>query len=257
MKKVFLIITAICLIAAISVPVFAADSRVVDDASLLTGGEAQRLEMLLDEISLRQNVDIVVVTTESTDGKSPMEYADDFFDYHDYAKDGVLLLVSMEEHDWWVSTTGYGITAITDAGLEYISDRFVPELSDGDYYDAFVSFAEDCDQFITQARTAAPYDNSNLPKEPFDFSFSLIISLVVGLVVALIVTSCMRGQLKSVRFKAQADDYITPGSMQVTHSRDLFLYTHLDRREKPKSTSGSSTHMSSSGSFHGGGGGKF
>lgn len=78
--------------------------------------------------------------------------------------------------------------------------------------------------------------------------------------IALIVTGVMRGKLKSVRFQPKADDYLKEGSMQLTENRDLFLYSHLDRRAKPKdngSSGGSSTHVSSSGSTHGGGGGKF
>lgn len=257
MKRCLILMFALCLCMALVTPVLAADSRIADNAYLLTSGQASELEGKLDEISNRQNVDIVIVTVESTDGMSARAYADDYYDYNNYAPDGILLLVSMEERDWWVSTAGYGITALTDAGLDYISDQFVPLLSEGEYYDAFVTFAQLCDDFITQARTGNPYDRNNLPKEPFRFSKNVLISLVVGLIVALIATGIMKSKLKSVRQKAQADDYITPGSLELSYSRDLFLYTHLDRREKPQASSGSSTHRSSSGTFHGGGGGKF
>jgi len=65
----------------------------------------------------------------------------------------------------------------------------------------------------------------------------------------------MKGQLKSVRFKSAASDYTKAGSMNVTESRDLFLYRTVSRREKPRENSGgSSTHTSSSGRSHGGGG---
>ena len=75
--------------------------------------------------------------------------------------------------------------------------------------------------------------------------------------IKFVVYDSMKAKLKTVRQQAKADDYMTPGSLHLTYSRDLFLYTHLDRREKPKSDSGSSTHTSSSGTTHGGGGGKF
>ena len=39
----------------------------------------------LQEISLRQGMDVVAVTTRSTEGKSAMDYADDFYDYNGYA----------------------------------------------------------------------------------------------------------------------------------------------------------------------------
>ncbi len=71
----------------------------------------------------------------------------------------------------------------------------------------------------------------------------------------------MKGQLKTVQSQSKADDYVKSGSMKLTKQNDLFLYKHVERREKPKesdrSAGGSKTHTSSSGSTHGGGGGKF
>ncbi len=256
-RKLFLLAAAVFLLTAIILPVSATESRLVDDAALLSSSEARQLESMLDEISDRYGVDLVVVTVDSTNGYSPMDFADDYYDYHDYAPDGILLLVSMEDNDWWISTTGYGITAFTDAGITYLSRQFVPYLSEGEFFTAFTVFAEQCDEFLTQAMTGDPYDSHNLPKEPFSVLKSLLISLVIGLVSALIVTGSMKGKLKSVRQQVKADDYVTPGSLQLTRSRDLLLYTHLDRRAKPQSSGGSSTHVSSSGTSHGGGGGKF
>lgn len=256
MKKLTSIFLALCLLTAFCFPVLAASPRLTDNAELLTAGEAAALEQKLNEISDRQGVDIVVVTVESTDGAEPVDFADDWFDYNDYRADGILLLVSMEDSDWYVSTTGYGITAVTDAGLEYMSDRFVPMLSDENYAEAFDTFADLCDSFITQAKTGDPYDSHNLPKDPFNFVLNLLICLAIGLVVALIYTGSMKGQLKTVRQQAKADAYVTPGSLQLTGSRDLFLYTHVTKTERAQS-GGSSTHTSSSGTTHGGGGGKF
>ena len=239
-------------------------TRVVDMADLLDNSEEAALLSMLDEISIRQELDVVVVTVNTLDGKTPMDYADDFYDYNGYGfgenRDGVLLLVCMEDRDWWISTSGYGITVFTDAGIEYISEKFLPDLSDGNYADAFTTYAEHCDEFITQARTGEPYDTNNLPKEPFNVFTSLLISLAVGILVSLIVTGKMKGKLKTVRMQPAAEEYVRKGSMLVTESSDLFLYSHVDRRAKSKdndSGGGSSTHTSSSGSSHGGGGGKF
>ena len=166
----------------------------------------------------------------------------------------------MEDRDWWISTSGYGIFAFTDAGIEYISEKFLSDLSNDDYSEAFTKYAKLCDEFITQAKTGEPYDTNNLPKESFDVFTSLLISLVVGILVSLIVTGKMKGKLKTVRMQPAAEEYVRNGSMLVTESSDLFLYSHVDRRVKSKdddSGGGSSTHTSSSGSSHGGGGGKF
>lgn len=265
-KSILTVLFALLLCITAAIPAFAAGDlpRLVDNAGLLTEYEESALLAKLNEISERQQADFVVVTADTLYGKTPMEYADDFYDYNGYGfgetKDGVLLLVSMEERDWYISTTGYGITAITDAGIEYISERFLSDLSDGNYAKAFETYAELCDGFFTQAKTGEPYDVSNMPKEPFNFMINLLIAVVVGFVIALVVTGVMKGKLKTVRFQPAAGSYVKASSMNVTESRDMFLYTHVDRRARPKETSssgGSGTHISSSGMTHGGGGGKF
>ena len=265
-KRILTVLFALLLCMVVVIPTFAASDlpRLVDNADLLTDSEKSTLLSKLNEISERQQADVVVVTADTLDGKTPMDYADDFYDNNGYGfgadKDGVLLLVSMEDRDWWMSTTGYGITAITDAGIEYISEKFLSDLSDGDYADAFTTYAELCDDFFTQARSGQPYDTGHMPKQPFNIARNLLIALIVGFVIALIATGVMKGKLKTVRFQSAASNYVKANSMNVTESRDMFLYTHVDRRAKPKDTdssSGSSTHTSSSGSTHGGGGGKF
>ena len=265
-KRILTVLFALLLCMVVVIPTFAASDlpRLVDNADLLTDSEESTLLSKLNEISERQQADVVVVTADTLDGKTPMDYADDFYDYNGYGfgadKDGVLLLVSLEDRDWWMSTTGYGITAITDAGIEYISEKFLSDLSDGDYADAFTTYAELCDDFFTQARSGQPYDTGHMPKQPFNIARNLLIALIVGFVIALLATGVMKGKLKTVRFQSAASNYVKANSMNVTESRDMFLYTHVDRRAKPKDTdssSGSGTHTSSSGSTHGGGGGKF
>ena len=257
MRKLIGIAIVLCLLTSLGLTVSAASPRLVDHAGLLNSAEAEALEEKLDQISIRHGVDVVIVTVSSTGATDPQDFADDWFDYNDYATDGILLLVSMEERDWHISTTGYGITAFTDAGLEYMADQFVPLLSDGAYAEAFDTFAELCDAFFAQARTGDPYDSHNLPKEPFHAVVNLIICLVIGLVVAFIATGSMKKELHTVRKQIKADTYIEPGTLKLTGSQDLFLYSQVTKIAKPKPTSGSSTHTSSSGRTHGGRGGKF
>ena len=237
--------------------------RLVDDADLLDSSEEEELESELDEISERQQFDVVVVTVNSLEGKTSQDYADDFYDYNGYSygsdHDGVLLLVSMEDRDWYISTTGYGITAITDAGREYISDQFVSYLSDGEYLEAFETYANLCDEFVTQADTGEAYDSGNMPKGEYAWALYLGIAILVGLLIALIIVECMRRQLKSVRMQNSAENYVKKGTMIIDGKYSHFLYAQTTRRKKPEpsTSSGSSTHVSSSGTTHGGGGGKF
>lgn len=169
----------------------------------------------------------------------------------------MLLLISMEDRDWYISTCGYGITAFTDAGIQYIGGQMKDDLSAGNYAAVFRTYIEKCDEFITQARTGKPFDKSSLPRSPMS-AIWIPISLIVGIAIAVITVGGMKAQLKTVRFQPEAKNYIRDGSLNITQSRDLFLYRTVDKTEKSRDDdSGSSTHTSSSGTTHGGGGGKF
>lgn len=237
--------------------------RLVDEADILTASEEEALLDQLDEVSERQECDVAVVTVDSLEGKDATAYADDFYDYNGYGMgtgdDGILFLVSMEEREWAITTYGFGITAFTDAGLSYIEDRFLPDLSAGNYAEAFSIYAELCDQFLTQAEEGDPYDVENLPNEPLSKSW-ILISLIVGAILAFIITGYMRSQLKTVRKQMSAMSYVKDGSMNITDRRDLFLYRKVHRTAKPKDTGssgGSRIHTSSSGRSHGGSSGRF
>ncbi|MBQ8623098.1 MAG: TPM domain-containing protein [Oscillospiraceae bacterium] len=261
MKKSLCIVCAAVLCLCLSVTIFGWSNTplLVDDADLLTESEESSLLSTLEDISEYHKMDIVVVTTNSLGAKTAQDYADDWYDYNGYADDGVLLLVCMGTREWHISTSGYGITAVTDAGIDYIEDCFLDDLSQGYYYDSFMTFAGLCDDYIEQARNGEPYDVSNLPKVPFSFGKSLLVALAIGFVLALVITEYMRNELKTVKNQIAATEYVKNGSMNITHSTDLYLYRHVSRRLRPKQTSsgGSRTHTSSSGRSHGGRGGRF
>lgn len=272
MKKRFysiMCILALCLMTWSPVVVSAAEipaerllPRLVDNADLLTDSEESTLLGKLDQISETHQCDVAVVTVNSLEGKGSTQYADDFFDYNGYGMGtdyaGILLLVSMEERDWAISTHGFGITAFTDAGLEYLENQFLSDLSNGYYADSFTAYANTCDEMLRQARNGSPYDYGNMPKEPFSLLW-IPIAIIGGMLLSFIVVSIMKSELKSVRQQAAANNYVKQGSLNIRESKDTYLYRKVDKREKPKNngSGGSSTHRSSSGRSHGGSRGKF
>ena len=260
MKKYTAILCVLLLCLSAALPVFAesAAPRLVDGADYLTDAEEAAILNKLDDISTRQGMDVVIVTAPTLDGKDITAFADDFYDENGYHPDGILLLIADLEREWAISTAGYGITAFTDAGQDYLTGQFLDALSDGQYAAAFDTYAALCDGFITQAKAGSPYDVDTLPKTPFRAVRSLAVSLLIGFVAALIATGSMKGKLKTVHAQAAASQYVTPGSLKVTESRELFLYRQLQvhKREKEEE-GGSSTHKSSSGRTHGGSSGKF
>ena len=242
--------------------------RLFDGANLLSSDEEVRLLERLNTLSEELQFDVVVVTADSIGGRSPMEFADDYYDYNGFGyngvdNDGCLLLISMADRDWWVSTRGEGITALdSDYFISCLkSDDFMEDLKSGDYNDSFTRFAELVEEFVTEAREDAPYSTEHRYNDSGNKLAGIGLSLLIGLIVAAIVTvTVRRGYVHAVRKKPDAGSYLVNGSMRLTQSSDRFMYTHVDRtrRETESSSSGGGgVHTSSSGASHGGGGGKF
>ena len=264
-KNIIYLILTLSMIFTVILTVSASEYYpLFDEPDLLTDSEENELIAKLENICAQKQMEVVVAAFETIGDYTPMEYADDFYDYNGYGygenRDGLILIIVMDTSDWWISTRGSAITAFTDAGIEYIGEQIVPYMSDGDFCGAFHEFADQCSAFIAQYETGDPYDTHNLPKAPFDKGMAAVIALVAGLLIAAIYTASLKGQLKSVQAQRAAANYVKNGSMNITNSRDFFLYRHVDRTEKSSSSDsngGSSTHTSSSGATHGGGGGKF
>lgn len=265
MKKfLFVMILALVLSLAFVSTAFADLPRVVDEANLLTEDEEQALEKHIDKIIRKQKFDVVIVTTNSCDGMPLRNYADDYYDYNGYGigkgHDGVLFLVSMEDRECHIFTTGFGITALTDWGIDYISNEIQGDFSDGYYYEGLSSFVDLTEEFVVQAKTGEPYDVHNKRMTGRDYLIRFIIAAVIGLIIAFIVTGIMRSKLKTKRPNPLAHEYMQ--GFEITNSRDMFLYRDVKKIPKPQNDNrggggGSSIHIGSSGRSHGGGGFKF
>lgn len=236
--------------------------RLADEAALLYDHEAEDISAKLDGISKAHNFDVAIVTVNSLDGKSATEFADDYYDENGYGSDGIMLLLTMDDRDWAITTRGFGITAFTDAGQSYIMDNVLDSLGEGKYYTAFYDFAYYCDDLLTQAENGTPYDvksNENESSEKKNPVIWIPVSVILGALISLLLKKQKKKSLKNVKFKKDAADYTAAGSLTVTGRTDTFLSRTVDRRAKPKDggSGGSSTYTSSSGATHGGSSGKF
>lgn len=272
MKKILSFLTVLILAFAIAVPAFASGELVVDNADLLSGEEEAAVNSQLSELKSKYGLDIAVLTTNSTDDKSIMSYADDYYDQNGYAADGAILVINMdtenggENRGWWLSTAGKGIEVFTDYGIEQIGGVIRDYLSSGDYAGAFSAFAKTADQFADQAiNKGQAYDRDNYyveKKEPHWILWA-VVALIIGAVLGLIVTSAQKSRHKTVRSQTNATTYMREGSLNITNSTETFLYASIATTPIPQNNNrsggggGSSVHISSGGVSHGGGGGSF
>ncbi|MBR5754495.1 MAG: TPM domain-containing protein [Erysipelotrichaceae bacterium] len=249
------------------VPKVSGTPSVYDEAGLLTGEQTKQLKEKIDEIRKKYGMDVVVVTTNDLKGAKAMDYADDFYDYNGYGKDGVLMLLSMDDRGWHVSTKGKGAKYFTDYGIDVIVDKMMSNLKKGNFYEAFTIFADQADYFIDQGRQGNIIDTNNPVKKEKTFGiFNGAISAVVGALSSLFTSLILNGQMKSIKMEKYAGSYVVDRSFVINGSADMLVDTKISRHYDPphhessshsSSGGGSSMHTSSSGSSHGGHGGHF
>lgn len=282
MKKIlFSLLTVCALLTLLAVGVHAEVLRVegtpllYDGAGLLSESEASQVLSKLQNVSDKYGIDVAVVTVSSMSeygyygSSASMNFADDYFDYNGFGRgserSGLVLLLAMEERDWWISTRGSAIRTFTDYGInDYIGERgdVISNFSDGNYAAGFSNYADRAEELLRyEQQNGMPYDYDS-DREPVKAFSPLRVlgSALTGLLGGLIPVSSMKSQLKSVRGQGGARSYARQDSVAITSANDWFIGRHVSRtpRETERSSGGgSSIHVSSSGASHGGGGGKF
>lgn len=258
MKKLTSILIAVLLILCLTIPAFAAGGspKIVDNADLLSASEEATLETKALYLANKYDIDVVILTVDSTYGKNVTAYADDYFDNNGYGigndYSGVLLMLSMDQRDWAISTCGNGIDALTDYGQERLMDDVLDYLRDDEYYDGFSAYLNLLDKYFEAYKNGKPIDKTR------NIVIDLVIALGIGVLAGFITILVMKSGMKTVKPQRGAQSYVRQGSYKLRHQRDMFLYTRTTRTPRQSSSSGgSSTHRSSSGRSHGGSRGKF
>ena len=217
-----------------------------DEAELLNETEVAQLNSKLESISKKYKAEIRVVTLSSMDGGDIDEFLEYLYDESGFGygenHDGVLLVVCMDPREYRILSNGFAGEAITSGDIDAIGEAFKSDLSDGNYADAFDTFADKCEYYL----------DGHINGFPFNTGKNLLICVGIGLVVALIVTGIWKGQLKSVRKQSAANAYVKAGTMQITQSGDFFMYRNVTKTQKQSSSS-----SGSSGSSRSTGGGSF
>ena len=77
-------------------------------------------------------------------------------------------MVSIGDREWHITTHGYGMTAFNDDGLAYLKENVEPLLKDENFYGAFDTYADLCQDLLEMAANGEPYTE---PFLPYGFSF--------------------------------------------------------------------------------------
>ncbi len=279
--RLTILFTLFCCLGILSQPLFAGESRVYDQASLFTSSEIQSLEDAISTLVATYQMDIVIVTTDDAQGATSQDYADDFYDYNGFGigedKDGLLLLIDMDNRNVYISTTGLAIRHLTDARINALLDNVTPYLSDGDFYRASTTFLRKVEGYFKAGIPSNQYNQDEYnnidpyeptKREPFknnsgeypsgsSLALSIGASLIGAFLIAFITRAIIMYTYKHPRFTTPETKPLR-NSVHYTERIDQFITSHTTSvKIQSSNNSGggrSSTHHSSSGRSHGGGG---
>lgn len=258
-----------------SVPVLAAsldqEQHVYDEAGLLSSSEIEELEGLCIKYGEKAGIEIIILTHDDSSAPYAETYIENFEDKLPVG-DRVYLLVDMYNRDVFMEGYGKAETYIHSKRIDVILDEIVPELSDGNFYNAFVTYIEksaaymeddselnyDHDYTVGRPQSkdpnAAYYDETwseeyNTAENPLSSVWlQLIISFIIGAVVVGIMAYNSGG-----RMTTGADSYIDSTKSGLIGRQDMYLRTHVTKVRKPQNnnTSGGSGGFNAGG-FRGG-----
>lgn len=251
-----------------SIPSSRQKELLLDEADLLSDDEEQTILQKLYTVSQNRECNIAILTVDDHTGPI-QDFSDDYFDYNamgaDYDGNGILFMLSMYDREWAISTAGKAKYAFTDYGQEELVDRMSPYLSDDEYYDAFMSYADICDIYLQEYDNGYAIDVNNPYHTQYDYLKLLLISLLCGFGVALIPILVMKSQLHTVHSKSNASGYQSHQGLNMISHEDRFITSRITHTPIPRNDNssrggghgGSTIHTSSSGTSHGGSHGHF
>ena len=257
-RRIFSLVLSLLVLSVSGLSVHGLPYRIHDEAGLMSDAQITELEELADSVSASTGLDLVILTTENLGGRSPAVYADDYYDSNGYGEDGMLFMLAMQERDWYISTAGKAIDSFDDRDIDALLDAGLAYFSVGYHYEGFCEVLRQTENLWGSHTARNGSASIHLDRASSSgWGQTFLISMLIGGVISGIVILIMRGAMNTKRAQRSAADYLIPGSYHLRTRQDIFLYSNVTKTPRQQSTSGSTSHTSSSGRSHGGGGRKF
>lgn len=280
LRIILLLALVVCIAVNAAHVVYGAGQRVFDEASLFTDAGRENMEERIQTLRKQMSMDVVIVTTTDSGGKSSTEYADDYYDYGGFGNgekaSGVLFLIDMDNREIYISTTGTMSRFLTDERIESMLDREYDYIAAEEYGAAAQVFLDDVENYYKKGIPGGQY---NYDSETGEISEYHSIKVYEGLLALAVAGICAGGACYGVlqeyamkKERRQSVNYLkayrSDCNFALTVQNDAFLDKSVSRTviartggggsSSGRSSSGrSTTHRSSSGRSHGGGGRKF
>lgn len=244
---------------------------ITDKAGLLTAEEVRALEDRASEISTRYEMGVYIIALDDfqkySNYRSISNAAMDIYDSYGLGlgedKAGVTLMLSMAERDYNLDFYGSRADyAFTEAGRDRMEDRIVSRLRNDDYYGAFSAWLDLCDSYLRAAKDGNPVGQGEPSSADWqeDSEGMGFLAVIPGIVAAALTGAVLVAPMRTAGQKANANDYVVDGSLELTRRSDMFLRRSVTRRPRQNNSGnrpggGGGVHYSGGG--HSGRSGKF
>jgi uncharacterized protein len=209
-------------------------SYVNDYADILDEETEKELTNTITDYIEKYKLDIAIVTTNTSYLLTTEKFANYFYDYNKMGigedNSGILLVIDMQNREFYILTNGFVHQLITDSRVEHILDVMELDMRDGNYDLATSSFLKQIDKYYK-------YHNYGPP-------FLWIGAFIIAIIIAFILLNKEKKKLKLITESLNANYYFA--DQQIENKID----THTNTRTRVIHHS-----SSSSGGFSGGGGG--
>lgn len=227
---------------------------IYDYAELLTEEEVAELESLARKLGEERNTAFLVITANGTEGKDIVPFVEDFYDeqapgYDQPHGNTAILTIDMQERDVYLAGFKKAEQYLDSGRLDRIRNKITPDLSEGQYYQAFSTFIYTAHQYMGYEPGVNP---ENLL---FKWWFQLAAALLTAGIIVMIM-----GYRTGGRITVNARTYMDSSRSGVLNQYDHFVRKTVTKQKKPSSNSGGGGGgggISRGGHSHSGSRGKF
>lgn len=205
---------------------------VYDFANLLAEDEIAQLEQLAEKYGAKRSTDFIILTTNGAEGKDIEQYMGDFYDemglgYDKAHGNTAILTIDMKQRDVYLAGFYKAEQYLDSSRLDSIRHKITPDLSSGNYYDAFEGFI----------KISYKYMGIKPGIDPDNILFNLWFQIAASIGLAAIVVTIM-AYSSGGKVSIHAKTYEATDTSRILQRKDQYVRTTTTRRRKPKNNSG-------------------
>lgn len=227
---------------------------IYDYAELLTDEEEAELQTLAMELGEERDTSFMIITANGTEEKDIIPYVEDFYDeeapgYDQPHGNTAILTIDMEVRDVYLAGFKKAETYLDDGRMDLIRNKITPDLSEGEYFQAFSTFIHTAHKYMGYKPGVNP---ENIL---FKWWFQIAASIAVAGVIVVLMAYRSGG-----RVTVNAGTYMNSNQSKVLSKYDKYVSETVTKRKKPSSNTksgGGGGGISSGGHSHSGSRGKF